>query len=238
MILGQHGVGRIGGLVVLKDDVLLVLAALDDLGGTGRKLVLNLVNDRDDERSNDGEDPERELLLELLDNLVEDGDLLDGARNSLEDVVVELDGGADVGKHVADVLGELLGIFRRDAHVLHLGSSRVLLDLVHLVLLVATKNAIGDLVQEVAEVAGVLVAVLLEGALEVLELALGQLVGDLSGDGVEEIDTTECTGNQGVDLVAGTLDAQFGVAADVGEHIALTELNKGELNVVAVGKEI
>ena len=81
VILGEHGVGRVSGVVIVEHNVLLVLAALDDLGGAGRELILDLLDDGDDEGSDDLEDKERELLLQLLNDLGKNGDLLDGSRD-------------------------------------------------------------------------------------------------------------------------------------------------------------
>ena len=63
VVLRQHGVGGVGRAVVVEDNVLLVLAALDNLGSSSGKLVLDLFDDRDDKRRNDGEDKAGQLLL-------------------------------------------------------------------------------------------------------------------------------------------------------------------------------
>ena len=238
MILGQHGVSRVGGVVVLKDNMLLGLAALDDLSSSGGKLILDLIKDGDDEGGNDGEDPERKLLLKLLDDLAEEGDLLNSRRDGLEKVVVELNGRSDLGKHVVDVDCELLRVPGRDGGILHLSGLGVVLNLVHFVLLVASNDAIGDLIQEVAEKAGVIVLVVLEGALEIVQLALGQLVRDFSSDRVQEIDTAKGAGDDGVDLVASALEPNLGVATNVREDITLAHLGERELDVVAVGEVV
>lgn len=72
MILGKHGVSWIGGVVVVEHNVLFLVATLDDLVGSSAKLVLDLVNDGDHERSNDREDKDAELFLELLYDLGQD----------------------------------------------------------------------------------------------------------------------------------------------------------------------
>ena len=178
MILREHGMGRVGGSVVFKDNVLLVLAALDNLIGTGAELVLDLVDDRDDEGGNDGEDKNRELLFELLENLWQDGNLVNGLGDALNNFIMELDGGHDLLEDALDVLRVLLGLTWRNLHLLHLSGASVVLDVVHLLLLVvASKETIGDFVKEVSEDAGVLVLALLECALELLNLVLSQLIG-------------------------------------------------------------
>jgi len=55
---------------------------------------------------------------------------------------------------------------------------------------------------------------------------------------VQEVNTTESTCDNGVDWSTSTLDLHFGIAADMGESVAFTQLNEGKLAVVAVGKEI
>lgn len=47
---------RVRAVVVIEDDVLLVLAALNDLGRSSPQFILDLVDDRDDKGGNDGED--------------------------------------------------------------------------------------------------------------------------------------------------------------------------------------
>ena len=69
---------RVSGSIIIEYNVLLILAALNDLIGTGAELVLDLVDDGHNEWSNDGEDEDRKLLLELLNDLGEDWDLIDG----------------------------------------------------------------------------------------------------------------------------------------------------------------
>ena len=230
--------GRVGAVVILENDVLLVPGAVDDLGGTSGKLVLDLVDKRNHDRSNDLEDEKRELLLELLDDLGEDGDLLDSLRYGLEEIVVELDDRHNLTEDLLDVESKLLGLPGGHAHVLKLRVGSVFLDLVKLVLLVAANQAIGDLVQKVAKKAGIAVAAGLKGSLEILDFALGHLIGQFTGDGVQEINTTESASDNGVDGVAGAGNAQLSVAADVGEDIALAHLDKSKLGVVTVGKVI
>lgn len=179
MILGEHGVSGVGRSIIVENDVLLTLTARDNLFRTSLELIADLVNERNDERSNDGEDEDRELLLQLLDDLGQHGDSLHSARNALHDVVVELNSGHDLLKDILDVLSELLGVARRDACVLHLSSSSVVLEFINSVTLVLiTKNAIRDLIQQIAKHAGVGFGTLLESALKLLNLVLGQLVGN------------------------------------------------------------
>lgn len=167
--------GRVGAPVVVENVVLLVLAARDDLGGASGQLVLNLVDDRDNERSNELEDEDGQLLLQLLNNLGQNRDLGNGLRDVLEKLVMKLDDGHDLLEDVADVGGKLLGIPRRHAHVLHLGRLGVVLQVINLVLLIA-QQAIGNLVEQVAEDAGVIVAALLQCSLKILNLALRHLI--------------------------------------------------------------
>lgn len=55
---------------------------------------------------------------------------------------------------------------------------------------------------------------------------------------MQEINTTESACNDGIDGLPSTLNLNLCVTSDVGEDIAFTQLNKGQLTVVTVGKEI
>ena len=178
MVLRKHRVGGVCAPVVVEDDVLLVLAALDDLGRSSAELVLDLLEDGDDKRRHDGERPDRHLFFELLNNLGKDGDLLNGRADVLHELVVELNGGHDLPIYVLAILGKLLRIPWRNGSVLHLRVGGVILDIVHLSLLVTAKKAIWDLVEQVLDDASVVLSVVLQRALELVDLALGQFVGD------------------------------------------------------------
>ena len=168
---------RVSGVVVFKDVVLLVLGAVNDLGRASRQLVLDLRDHGEDKGANDLEDKEGHLLLQLRNDLGEDGDLGDGLREVLEELIVEFDGGHDLAEDLANVFGKLLGFPRRHGHVLHLGSLSAALEVVHLGLLVLlAKQAVGDLVEQVAKKAGVVVLALRESSLQVLDLALDHLI--------------------------------------------------------------
>ncbi len=90
---------------------------------------------------------------------------------------MELDDRHDLLEDLLDVAGELLGLARGDMHVLHLGRVRVVLDVVHLLLVPAAQDAIRDLPQESLKQAGILRLAVLQGALELVDLVLGQFVG-------------------------------------------------------------
>ncbi len=182
MILGEHGVGRVGTVLIVENNMLLVLTALDNLFGASLELVANLSNQRNNEWSNDGEDKLGELLFKLLDNLGQYGDIVDGIANSLHDVIVKLDGWHDLRINILDVQGEFLGISWGDGSVLHLGCIGVFLDLVDFLLfLPATKDAIGNLVKEFAEETSIGLLAFLKCSFELLDLVLGQLVGHWAG---------------------------------------------------------
>ncbi|KAI6761460.1 hypothetical protein HG531_002013 [Fusarium graminearum] len=133
--------------VIVKDDVLLALTACDDLIGTGLELVADLLDERNDERSNNGEDEDGKLLLQLLNDLGQDRNSLHGGGDALHDVVMELNSRHDLLKDILDVLSELLRVTRRNSGVLHLSSSGAVLEFVNSVTLVlVTEDAIGDLV--------------------------------------------------------------------------------------------
>ena len=173
--------GRVAAAIIVEDDVLLVLAALDDLGGAGAQLVLDLVDDGYDETCDNGEDKDGQLVLDLLDELGEDGDLLDGLGDLHDNLVVELYDRHDLLVDLLDIARELLGLERGDIEVLHLGRIRVVLDLVYLLLVPAAQDATGNLIQEILKNARILRLAVLQGALELLDLVLGQFVGHYKG---------------------------------------------------------
>ena len=178
MVLGQHRVSRIVATVVVKDNVLLLLAAVDNFLRSGAQFVADLLNQGNDKWSDDGEDEFGELLLQLLNNLGKHRDLLNSARDALHDVIMELNGGHDLLVNVSDVDSKLLGVARGDRGVLHLRRVGVVLNLVDSgALMLVAKQTIGDLVEEVTEKAGVRGLAVLKGALELLNLVLGHLVG-------------------------------------------------------------
>ncbi|EPE06016.1 hypothetical protein F503_02845 [Ophiostoma piceae UAMH 11346] len=239
VVLGQHRVGGVRAVVVVEDNELLGLAALDDLRGARGQLGLDLLDDRHDKGSNNREDKDGQLVLELLNHLRQHGDLLDGLGDVLQNLVMVRDGGHDLVEDVLDVAGKLLGLARRHAHLLHLGSSGVALDVVHLLLLVAAaKDAVGNHVEQLRQHAGVGILALLQRALELLDLVLGQLVRDLTSDRVQEVDATESASDHGVDGAVGAVEADAGAAADMGEDVALAHLNESQLSVVAVGEVV
>lgn len=179
VILGQHGVGRVTRVVIFEHNVLLSFAALNDLLRASLELAADLVDKGDNEGSNEREDEDGQLLLELLDDLGQDGNLLKSGRDTLHDFIVELDGGHHLLEDILDVDGELLGLTGRDGGVLHLSLGCIGLELVDaLTLVLVAKDAVRDLVEKISEHAGVCLASLLEGALKLINLVLGQLIGD------------------------------------------------------------
>lgn len=179
VILGQHGVCGVSRVVIFEHNVLLSLAALNDLLGTSLEFVADLVDEGDNEGSNEREDEDGQLLLELLNDLGQDGDLLKSGRDTLHDFIVELDGGHHLLEDILDVDGELLRLTGRDGGVLHLSLSCIGLELVDaFTLVLVTKDAVRDLVEKISEYTGICLASLLEGALKLVNLILGQLIGD------------------------------------------------------------
>lgn len=239
VVLGQHGVSGVGTIIVVEDNVLLIQTALDDLAGSSPELILDLVDDRDNERGDEREDEHGQLLLKLLYQLGEDGDVLDLLGDGLENLVVELDRRHYLLEDVLDVARVLFRLARRNLGLFHLGGVGVVLKLLHFALLVITaKQAIGNLVEQVAEKARVAALALLQRALELLDFILRQLVGDLTRHGVQEVNATKGTRHTGVHLVASAGELHPGSASDMREDVALAHLDEGKLAVVAVRQEI
>lgn len=109
----------------------------------------------------------------------------------------------------------------------------------HLLLLVtASEKTAGNHVQEVLKDASVAVLGALQGAFELFDLVLCQFVRDLASNRVQEVDASESSSDNGVDLVTGTLKPDLGAASDVGEDITLAHLDESQLGVVAVSEEV
>lgn len=120
------------------------------------------------------------------------GNILDRFRDALQNLVVELKSRHDLVEDALDVLGVFLWFLGRDR--VYLSGTCVLLDVLHLLLLViAAKDTIRDLVQEILEEAGVAGLALLESALELFDFVLSQLVRDLTSDRVQEVNASECS---------------------------------------------
>lgn len=168
---------------------------------------------------------------------------------------MELNGRHDLLEGILNILSEFFGLTRRNRRVLHLSLGSVGLELVNAIALVlATKDAIRDLVKKISQQAGVRLSALLQSTLEFVNLILGELVRDYTGgqliqwwrgskltftsDGVQEINTTKGTGDDGVNGAASTLELYLGITTDMRENITLAKLDQGKFAVVAVGKEV
>ena len=110
VILGDHGVRRVGGAVIMEDNKLLLSAVVDDLRRACAELSLDLLDDRKDEWSDETKDEDVQLLLELLEELRQDWDLVDGLSDLTHEIVVELDDWVDLSAKVLGLTSELLRI--------------------------------------------------------------------------------------------------------------------------------
>lgn len=135
---------------------------------------------RNQEWSDDGENEHGQLLLELLNDLGQHRDLFNSVRNALHDIIVKFNGRHDLSEHLLDIDGELLRLTRGDGGVRHLSRRRIFLQLVDLVTLVlVSKDAVRDLVKKVTEHAGISPGTLLQSTFKLLNLVLGELIGNL-----------------------------------------------------------
>lgn len=207
----------------------------------------------------DGEDENRQLLLQLFDNFGEDRDPLNRRANALHDAIVEFNGGHDRPENILDIHGEFFGILWRDWLVFFLGGGCVRLDLVEFVSLIASrKNTRGELAEESLKEAGISHLAFVKCSLKLVDLVLSQLIGywkalvmmisnygenlksapTFSSYRVEEIHASECTSYDRINRMAGTLQLNLSVAADMGKDSTLAHFNKRKLSVVAVSEEI
>ena len=120
---------------------------------------------------------------------------------------MELDDRVDLLHDLLDLPGELLGLLGCDVHVLHLGCVGIGLELVCLraLVFVTTEDARRNLLKDVLQEGGIRVLGMADGTLKLLELRLGGLVVELAHDGVQEVDTTESSSNDGEHGVASTI---------------------------------
>lgn len=150
-------------------------------------------------------------------------------------VVVKLHDGIDLFRDLLHLLRELFWILWRDVHVLHLRCLSIRLQLICLVLVVVvSENARWQLVEQVFEHTGVRVLGLLNCAFKLLQFRLCGLVREFTHDGMKEVNAAESAGDDRVDWLPGTLQADLCVATDMREDVAFTKLNQGKLSVVRV----
>lgn len=179
VILGQHGVCGVSATIIVEHDVLLLLAALDDFIRASLELIADLMDERNNERRNDGKDEFGQLLFKLLNNLGEERDLLYCSSDGFHHVIVELNRRQNLVEDVLHVDCELLGIPGRNTHVLNLRRGSVGLDLINPVALVLiAEKPIWDFVEKLSEEAGVGILAFFQGSFKLINLILGQLVGD------------------------------------------------------------
>jgi hypothetical protein len=129
-------VGGVGRTVIVEDDVLLVLGALDDFRRALVQLGLDLVDNRHHDRSKETEDEDVELVLYVFDEIWQDWDLLDCFGDFLHDLIVPLNSWVDILGHLLHLASEGLWLTRGDMYLGHLCSCRVDLQLVRLASLV------------------------------------------------------------------------------------------------------
>lgn len=82
--------GRIRTRVIVEDNQLLIFRTLDDLRRACRQFFLHLTDDRQDERCQQGEHENANLVLDLLDKIGQDWNLVNGLRDGLHELIVEL----------------------------------------------------------------------------------------------------------------------------------------------------
>jgi len=216
MILGKHRVGRIRAFIIVKDDQLLILTALNDLGRTGIQLILDLANNRQNEWSDQREDKHVDLSLELFDKFGKHWDLLNSFRNRKHNLVVPCHDGLDLLCNLLHLNSKLFWISWRYAGLVHLGICCVHLELFGLSsFILVAKDAFGNLVEKILEQACISTSLLLNSALEFLDFALSGLVGDLC----TQLGVSDCTSGKFYD--------EDTCLREVGNHVPpITECKK------------
>ncbi|KAG9967014.1 hypothetical protein KCU61_g36, partial [Aureobasidium melanogenum] len=169
-------------------------------------------------------DPLEHSTSNLSGRLVENvGEMILGEHRMLScSLVVELKDGVNLVLNLLELLGPFLWSSRRKIHIRHLRSSSVTLQLVNFAGLVfAAEKAGRKGLEKLLEQAGILFLRVIHDALQLLKLRLSSFVIQLTHDRVKEVDTTKGTRDDGVDRMAGPLDTDLGVAADVRKDITL-----------------
>jgi hypothetical protein len=106
-------------------------------------------------------------------------------------------------------------------------------------LILIPEQAVGELGKEILDDALVsLSRGILDGPLKFLNLGLSRLVREFATNRVEEINASKGTGDERPDGGTGTLNADLGVAAHMGEDITLAHLDEGQFDVVGVSRVI
>jgi hypothetical protein len=77
-----------------------------------------------------------------------------------------------------------------------------------------------------------------DSTLKLLELRLGSLVVELAHDGMQEVDTTEGSSDDGEDRVASTFNLHLSVTSNMRENVTLAQLDQSQLGVVTVCGEV
>lgn len=183
--------GRVRRVFIIENDMLLFLAALNDFERSRLEFILDLMNQRHNKGRDDGEDENGELLLQLFDNLGENGDPLNRRADALHDAIVKLNGRHDCSVDILDIHGEFFGILWRDWLVLFLGGGCVRLNLVELVSMVASgKDTGGEFAEKSLKEARISHLAFIKSSFKLVNLILSQLIGywrSISYDDIESV---------------------------------------------------
>ena len=121
---------RISRIIVMEDNQLFVLAALDNLRTTSVQLRLDLVDNRENEWSQEGEYEDVDLLFKLLNKIRKNGNLLNSFGDRLHELVVPFDDWIDFLRRLLHLSGKGFRLTGRDSHLRHLSRGSIGLKLI------------------------------------------------------------------------------------------------------------
>lgn len=117
-------------MIIMEDNQLFVLGALDDLRRTFIQFGLDLVDDWYHKRGQETEDKDIDLVLDLFNKVRKNGDLVNSFSNLLHDFVMPLDDGVDFLGNLLHLARESLRLTWRNMRLGHLCSYGIGLQLI------------------------------------------------------------------------------------------------------------
>ena len=218
------------GIVIIKHNVLLFLAALDHFRGTGLKLGLDLLDDWKNVRREDREDEDVHLILELFDQVWQYRDFLNSLIDCFDQSIMPLQYWKDLLLHIIQKPGPLLGFARGDIFIMLLSIVRLGLKPVHFICLVVlvAQQSIGNLAEQILQetLGGRAALRIRDNTFQSLYLRLSGLIRHLTKHRMKEVNPTKCTSNNRIDAFPRILDSQLGVTTNVREDFGFSQLDK------------
>lgn len=143
---------RVRAAIVVEYDMLLLSTALDDFGGARLQLSLDLLDNGEDVGRDDRKYKHVDLLLNLLNQIRDDRNLLDGLVDGFDEVIVPFQDRQNLLVNLVQVTSPFFRFTGRDILVVLLGILRLSFEVIHFVrflITAATDQAFRDLAEQV-----------------------------------------------------------------------------------------